>query len=32
MDFLEYPGMSCEVRGSLSAGHLKLTDEKITFR
>merc|ERR1740123_2045958 len=31
MDFLEYPGMSCEVRGSLSAGHLKLTDEKITF-
>jgi len=31
MDFLEYPGMSCEVRGSMSAGHLKITDEKMVF-
>jgi len=30
-DILEYPGMSCEVRGAMSGGHLKLTDEKITF-
>ena len=31
MDFLEYPGMSCEVRGGMSPGLLKLTDEKIQF-
>lgn len=31
MDFLEYPGMSCEVRGSMSSGHLKITDEKVVF-
>jgi len=31
MDFLEYPGMSCEVRGAMSAGHLKITDEKVVF-
>lgn len=31
MDFLEYPGMSCEVRGGMSTGMLKLTDEKIQF-
>lgn len=31
MDFLEYPGMNCEVRGSMSSGHLKITDEKVVF-
>ena len=31
MDFLEYPGMSCEVRGGMSSGMLKLTDEKVVF-
>jgi len=31
MDFLEYPSMSSEVRGAMSQGHLKLTDEKIVF-
>lgn len=30
-EVLEYPGMNCEVRGSMSAGHLKITDEKVTF-
>jgi structure-specific recognition protein 1 len=31
MDVLEYPSMSCELRGAMSQGHLKLTDEKIVF-
>ena len=31
MDFLEYPGMNCEVRGGMSSGLLKLTDEKVVF-
>ena len=31
MDFLEYPNMSCEVRGGMSGGMLKPTDEKISF-
>jgi len=31
MDFLEYPGMSSEVRGSMNAGHLKITNEKVVF-
>jgi len=31
MDFLEYPGMNCEIRGSMSSGHLKITDEKVVF-
>ena len=30
-DFLEFPGLSCEVRGGMSSGKLKLTDEKIQF-
>jgi len=31
MESLEYPGMSCEVRGSMSTGSLKITDEKVVF-
>lgn len=31
MDFLEYPSMSCEVRGAMSPGQLKLTDDKVIF-
>ena len=31
MDFLEYPGMSSEVRGSMNTGHLKITNEKVVF-
>ena len=31
MDFLEYPSMNCEVRGGMSSGLLKLTDEKVVF-
>ena len=29
MEFLEYPSVSSEVRGSMSNGLLKLTDEKV---
>jgi len=32
MDFLEYPSMSCEDRGAMSLGQLKLTDEKVIFQ
>jgi len=28
---LEYPSMSCELRGAMSQGHLKMTEEKIVF-
>ena len=31
MEFLEYPSMSCELRGAMSSGQLKMTDEKIIF-
>jgi len=31
MDFLEYPSMSCELRGAMSPGQLKLTDDKVIF-
>jgi len=31
MDFLEYPGMSCEIRGAMVNGHLKITNEKVVF-
>ena len=30
-DFLEYNDVSCEVRGAMNAGRLKLTDNKIVF-
>ena len=30
-DFLEYPSMTCELRGAMSPGQLKLTDEKVLF-
>jgi len=30
-DTLEYPSMSCELRGAMSQGHLKMTEEKIMF-
>jgi hypothetical protein len=32
MEFLDFPSMSCELRGAMSNGHLKLTDEKIVFQ
>ena len=32
MEFLDFPSMSCEVRGAMSNGNLKLTDEKIVFQ
>ena len=31
MEFLEYPSMSSEIRGSMKGGQLKLTDDKIVF-
>lgn len=31
MDFLEYSDVTCEVRGAMNAGRLKLTDDKIMF-
>jgi len=31
MDFLEYNDVTCEVRGAMNAGRLKLTDDKIMF-
>ena len=30
-DFLEYNDVSCEVQGAMTAGRLKLTDNKIVF-
>ena len=32
MEVLDFPSMSCELRGAMSNGHLKLTDEKIVFQ
>lgn len=32
MDFLEYADVSCEHRGSMQSGKLKLTDEKVQFK
>lgn len=32
MEFLDFPSMSCELRGAMSNGNLKLTDEKIVFQ
>ena len=32
MDFLEYPGVSAEMRGAMVGGFLKLSDSEVIFK
>jgi len=32
MDFLEYPDVACEVKGDMTPGKLKLTDDKLVWK
>ena len=32
MDFLEYPGVSAEIRGAMVGGLLKLSDSEVIFK